>query len=96
MSFRAAACYVHRVRIKAWFPTFIYCAPLLRTGAARFNAELLKEAYQLRDFDRAGQRWSKKNYPGGFTSYGSLDKLHQFSSTFGELQRRIEIGRAHV
>ena len=90
MSFRAAACYVHRVRIKAWFPTFIYCAPLLRTGAARFNAELLKEAYQLRDFDRAGQRWSKKNYPGGFTSYGSLDKLHQFSSTFGELQRRID------
>ena len=52
------------MRIKAWFPTFIYCAPLLRTGAARFSAELLKEAYQLRDFDRAGQKWSKKNYPG--------------------------------
>ena len=78
------------MRIKAWFPTFIYCAPLLRTGAARFSAELLKEAYQLRDFDRAGQKWSKKNYPGGFTTYGSLDKLHQFSSTFTELQRRID------
>lgn len=78
------------MRIKAWFPTLIYCAPLLRTGAARFNAELLAEAYQLRDFDRDGQRWSKKNYPGGFTTYGSLDKLHRFSSTFTELQRRID------
>ena len=75
--------------VKAWFPTFVYHAPLQRAGWAKFNAELLKECYHLRDFDTAGRRWSKKNYPGGYTSYGSLDNLHQFSSTFMELERKI-------
>ncbi|MBI3874540.1 MAG: hypothetical protein HY300_00920 [Verrucomicrobia bacterium] len=75
--------------VQTWFATFIYCAPLQRAGAARFNAGLLKECRQLRDFDREGVRWSKKNYSGGYTSYGSLDKLHKFSSTFAELERRI-------
>jgi uncharacterized protein (TIGR02466 family) len=73
----------------AWFPTLIYHAPLRRAGAARFNAELLKECRQLRSFDAAGRRWSRKNYPGGYTSYGSLDKLHRFSSTFRELERKL-------
>ena len=75
--------------IKAWFPTFIYEAALREKGAVKFNSELLKECHQLRDFDRAGRAWSAKNYPGGYTSYASMDKLHKFSSTFGELERRI-------
>ncbi|SRR6266511_1589474 len=75
--------------IQAWFPTLIYSATLQRRSWRRFNAELLKECYQLRDVDTAGRRWSKANYPGGYTSYGSLDKLHQFSSTFVELERKI-------
>ncbi|HEY6168860.1 MAG TPA: TIGR02466 family protein [Verrucomicrobiae bacterium] len=75
--------------VQAWFPTLIYRAPLLRARGARFNAELLKESYLIRDNDPAGQRWSKKNYPGGYTSYGSLDKLHKFSSTFMELERHL-------
>ncbi|GDY20701.1 2OG-Fe(II) oxygenase-related protein [Verrucomicrobiota bacterium] len=75
--------------IQAWFPTYIYYEALQRGGAARFNAELLRECYQIRDFDRAGRKWSEKNYPGGFTSYGSLTKLHKMSSTFGELERKL-------
>jgi uncharacterized protein (TIGR02466 family) len=75
--------------IQAWFPTQIYYAPLQRSAAAALNRELLKECYQLRDFDEAGRKWSLKNYPGGYTSYGSMDKLHRFSSTFEELQKRI-------
>ena len=75
--------------IRAWFPTFIYCEPLLTRGAERFNAELLRECHQIRDFDRAGQKWSATNYPGGYTSYGSMTKLHKMSSTFAELERRI-------
>ena len=63
---------------------------LFRSGLARFNAELLKECGQLRDFDDAGRRWCEKNYPGGYTSYGSIDKVHQFSSTFMELGKRLE------
>jgi uncharacterized protein (TIGR02466 family) len=75
--------------IQSWFPTFIYYAPLQRAGAAAYNRDLLKECYQLRDFDDAGRKWSEKSYPGGYTSYGSFDKLHQFSSTFGDLEQKI-------
>lgn len=76
-------------KIQAWFPTLIYYAPLSQRAGAAFNRELLKECYQLRDFDLEGQKWSKSNYPGGYTSYGSLDKLHRFSSTFEMLEKKI-------
>jgi uncharacterized protein (TIGR02466 family) len=75
--------------VQAWFPTFIYYAALQRSGGPAFNRELLKECYQLRDFDDAGRKWSAKNYPGGYTSYGSMDKLHRFSSTFETLEKKI-------
>ncbi len=75
--------------IKAWFPTFIYYEALNKSGGTRFNDELLKECHQIRDFDDDGRKWSEKNYPGGYTSYGSMAQLHRFSSTFGELERRI-------
>ena len=76
--------------IRAWFPTLIYCAPLAARGGEALNRELLREAGQLRDFDRAGRQWSRTHYPGGYTSYGSMDRLHQFSSTFDELRRRLD------
>jgi len=77
------------VSIKAWFPTFIYYETLSTAGGEKFNRELLKECYQIRDFDEDGREWSEKNYPGGYTSYGSMAQLHRFSSTFAELERRI-------
>ena len=75
--------------IKAWFPTFIYYETLSAKGGEKFNAELLKECYQIRDYDEEGQEWSRTKYPGGYTSYGSMAQLHRFSSTFAELERRI-------
>ena len=75
--------------IRAWFPTFIYCEPLMKAGLDRFNADLAAECRSLRDFDRAGREWSRRNYPGGYTSYASLNELHHFSSTFTRLERRI-------
>jgi uncharacterized protein (TIGR02466 family) len=75
--------------VQSWFPTFIYYAALQRAGVAAFNRELLKECYQVRDFDLAGRKWSQKNYPGGYTSYATMAQLHQFSSTFGELEKKI-------
>jgi uncharacterized protein (TIGR02466 family) len=78
---------------RAWFPTLIYHEPLRRGGLAQFNAELAEECRRLRDYDAAGRRWSAKNYPGGYTSYASLNQLHKVSSTFGDLERRIT---AHV
>jgi uncharacterized protein (TIGR02466 family) len=75
--------------IRAWFPTFIYCEPLQQTAGGRFNAELADECRRLRDFDAAGRRWSAKNYPGGYTSYASMNELHRFSSTFATLEKKL-------
>lgn len=75
---------------RAWFPTYLYCAPLQRSGLARLNESLATECRQLREFDAAGRRWCEKNYPGGYTSYASLNELHRFSSTFTDLARKIE------
>jgi uncharacterized protein (TIGR02466 family) len=79
------------VNIQAWFPTFLYRSPLVRAAAAgrTLNRELLAECYQIRDHDDAGRRWSAKNYPGGFTSYGSMCRLHKMSSTFMDLERHV-------
>ncbi len=76
-------------RIEGWFTTFIQCARLQPRWQG-LNRELLAESRQLREFDDAGRRWSAKNYPGGYTSYGSLDRLHEFSSTFTELRRVLD------
>ncbi len=75
--------------IRAWFPTFIYSGPLMEAGLDRLNADLAAECRSLRKFDRAGREWSRRNYPGGYTSYASLNELHHFSSTFTRLERRI-------
>jgi uncharacterized protein (TIGR02466 family) len=75
--------------VRAWFPTFIYCEPLQKTGLVRLNTELADECRRLREFDTAGRRWSKTNYPGGYTSYASMNELHRFSSTFADLERKL-------
>jgi uncharacterized protein (TIGR02466 family) len=75
--------------IRAWFPTFIYNEPLQKSGLTQLNLELAEECRRLRDFDVAGRRWSKKNYPGGYTSYASMNELHRFSSTFAELEKKF-------
>lgn len=75
--------------IRAWFPTYIYCEPLQKNGLARLNADLADECRRLRDFDGAGRRWSAKNYPGGYTSYASMNELHRFSSTFADLETKL-------
>ena len=75
--------------IHAWFPTFIYSEPLQKTGLVRLNEEIATECRQLRDYDEAGRAWSEKNYPGGYTSYGSMSQLQHFSSTFGDLEKKL-------
>lgn len=76
--------------VQAWFPTLIYRERLQRSSLRTFNAELLDACYRIRERDTAGQRWSEPNYPLGYTSYGSLDRLHQFASPFEELRQRLE------
>lgn len=75
--------------LRTLFPTFIYSAALQRGGSRDLNRQLLKEGRQLRADDLAGRRWSMKNYPGGYTSYGSAHKLQRISPTFEALQHRL-------
>ena len=72
------------------FPTFVYSGALQKRGANEFNRQLLKECRQLRHDDAAGRRWSAENYPGGYTSYGSVHWLQRISPTFKALQSKLE------
>jgi uncharacterized protein (TIGR02466 family) len=75
--------------IRALFPTLVYRAPIGRTSE-RFSRTLLDECQALAASDEAGRRWSARNYLGGYTSYGSLDRLHLVSSVFAALARRFD------
>ena len=79
--------------IRALFPTLIYQAPLAKQASRRLIQTLADECRALAASDAAGQRWSARHYLGGYTSYGSLDRLHLVSSVFANLRRRLD---AHV
>src|SRR4051812_19546672 len=74
---------------KSYFSTEIFHGPLAKNTTA-LNRELLKEVVKIRDIDSAGQRWSKKNYPQGYTSYSSMSELFRVSSTFLKLKQIID------
>ncbi|MSP77157.1 MAG: hypothetical protein EXR12_13595 [Rhodospirillaceae bacterium] len=76
--------------IRALFPTFFLQASLKRPGWAHFNQSLADECRALAASDAAGRRWSAKHYLGGYTSYGSHDRLHLISSLFARLRRLID------
>ncbi len=44
----------------------------------------------LPEIDEAGVRWSRKNYPKGYTSYGSLSELHLQFSVFERLKLHLD------
>ena len=78
---------------QAFFPTLVYSAQLRGANWRTFNRQLLRECEQLSVDDESGRRWSKKNYPGGYTSYNSVAQLQKFSPTFATLERKL---RRHV
>jgi uncharacterized protein (TIGR02466 family) len=80
----------HAMASKTLFPTLIYRQSLARPGWSHFNRRLADECQALAASDRAGRRWSARHYFGGYTSYGSLDRLHTISSLFAGLRRRID------
>ncbi len=73
--------------IQNLFPSFV--SKNSTKASAKLNRELLDEAYKISQIDKAGQAWSHKNYPGGYTSYGSMSQLQKFSSTYGDLEKLI-------
>ncbi len=75
---------------RAFFPTLIYSARLRERGWRKLNDRLLRECLQLQRDDKAGRKWSVKNYPGGYTSYSSVHRMHRHSPTFAALESRID------
>ena len=76
--------------IQRLFPTLVYRARLRQSDSRAFNNQLLRECRQLRTDDAAGRQWSQENYPGGYTSYDSVSRMHKISPTFAELERRLQ------
>ncbi len=76
--------------IRALFPTLIYKETISGPDFGRLNQDLADECRSLAASDAAGRRWSHRHYLGGYTSYGSLDRLHLVSSLFARLRRRID------
>jgi uncharacterized protein (TIGR02466 family) len=85
--------YLRRMSIQSYFPSSVYQASLRLSKASiqEQNRELLDEVFKIRDIDEKGQKWSKSHYPGGYTSYASMDRLHKFSTTFEILQKKIDV-----
>ncbi len=52
--------------------------------------ELTKECFQIQKADHEGQNWSVENYVNGYTSYGSWDQIHKLSTSFQDLQKKID------
>ena len=50
----------------------------------------MHECRQLRLDDAAGRSWSRSNYPGGYTSYGSQHRLYEISPTFDALRKLLQ------
>ena len=75
---------------QALFPTLVYTGRLRGRGWPELNARLLRECRQLRADDTAGRRWSARNYPGGYTSYGSANRMQRLSPTFAALARALD------
>jgi uncharacterized protein (TIGR02466 family) len=73
------------------FPTLLYAARLGARGGSALNARLLRECRQLRADDAAGRRWSARNYPGGYTSYASAQRMQRLSPSFAKLERVIDV-----
>lgn len=60
------------------------------TEKSKLLRTVRQECFAFQKLDSAGQRWSRDNYPNGFTSYSSLDRLMELSPTFQELRNKID------
>jgi uncharacterized protein (TIGR02466 family) len=76
--------------IQSLFPTLVYTDRLRARDWRALNGRLLRECRQLKEDDAAGRRWSARNYPGGYTSYGSANRMHRNSPSFAALARELD------
>ena len=74
--------------MKSFFQTIVQQKKL--KIAPKILTELKKTALKLPEVDEVGKKWSEKNYPNGYTSYGSLSNLHQQFSVFDRLKDELD------
>lgn len=74
------------------FPSLILHSQLKLPGLSlsQQNQEFTEEILKIREIDDRGRKWSSKNYPGGYTSYATLNELHKFSTSFANLQKALD------
>lgn len=80
------------------FPTLIFHEPLklpvrglASSSVTRLCRELESEAYKFAELDIAGQKWCEENNYPGYTSYGSLSQMQNYSSTFQDLEKGLNL-----
>ncbi|MBC7397342.1 MAG: hypothetical protein H7333_07850 [Bdellovibrionales bacterium] len=74
--------------MRALFPTFVLQKPLKLDP--KIHRELKRTTLKLPEVDEAGMSWSTKNYPNGYTSYGSLSELHRQFTVFDTLKKSLD------
>lgn len=72
--------------IKELFPTLFYQGKI---SGSKLKSAIAEEILILKEIDESGQKWSKKNYPNGYTSYGSMTQLHKTSPNFADLEKAL-------
>ena len=78
--------------IHSLFTTSVFQAPLTsRARVSRINSQLILEIQDLSQKDKVGKAWSRENYPRGYTSYASMSRLFEFSSSFDDLKALIDL-----
>jgi uncharacterized protein (TIGR02466 family) len=53
-------------------------------------AQMKWTASQMPGVDLEGVKWSRKNYLGGYTSYGSISRIDQHFSVFENLKKKLD------
>jgi uncharacterized protein (TIGR02466 family) len=75
------------------FPTQFYQSKLgaiQNQSEKQFNSDIEVEMKTFRKLDSVGQKWSKKHYLNGYTSYSSISDMHKRSTTFEQLMKAID------
>ena len=73
------------------FPTFVYQEKLGKPALSKaLIKDILSDAKGLLQIDEQGLEWSRDHYQNGYTSYGSMDKLHEGFPAFQELAVHLQ------
>ncbi|NBT60143.1 hypothetical protein EBT16_15335, partial [bacterium] len=73
------------MKTKEIFPTPIAVGALAQSRS--LEKKLLQDIELVSKQDKMGRDWSRTNYVGGYTSYASLNNLHQRYPSFMEFEK---------